>query len=450
MKPLRRCASVASVAPVVSVALLMVGQTARGQGVEEALDLATGSASVFTALNHNRVDLGDRTESTTEPSVGLAGTLAGDFNSGPNSLLLDYSGTVETRREESANQTTDSSWFSGASRFNHVGPGNRYDFGLGHTVRSVRNDTGFVTNLSSYDTQNVINAGAGVRFFPGDLSTLRISADASKGFGEGDLGDTTSYLAKAELERRLSNRSFAILTGSRSWADEENLDLIIDSAQLGYLINLDSGTFSIGAGVSEAESEFPNGAVTNSDAVIGYLNRTWIADQWTMSVSYDRSLSDSAIDQVVDVPRFGGPAELNVRLNDLSVTDAVDLRYTSRQLCDVCNFGLLLGGEARKSEFSGQTTHELRGGLDLGFQLTSLQRLEFSYLWQGETNEDAGVILEQVHRFDTRWSRQLAEETTFGVEFYQVYLRSRLDRADEEEFVLRLVLTHGFSMMSGR
>ena len=42
MKPLRRCASVASVAPVVSVALLMVGQTARGQGVEEALDLATG------------------------------------------------------------------------------------------------------------------------------------------------------------------------------------------------------------------------------------------------------------------------------------------------------------------------------------------------------------------------------------------------------------------------
>jgi hypothetical protein len=137
----------------------------------------------------------------------------------------------------------------------------------------------------------------------------------------------------------------------------------------------------------------------------------------------------------------------NVRLNEVVLSDRFDLRHTRRTLCDVCDFSVQVSGEIRESQESGETTHELGAGFDLGIQMSNLQRLEFRYLWQAETEENASEVQEQVHRFNSRWVRQLAEFTSFAVEFNQAYLRSKRQRPDEEEFELRLVLSHGFSLI---
>lgn len=430
-----------------AVSILLLGSGASAQGLEEALTEVTGSASVFAAMNHTRTDMDTGTETNTEPSLGLSGALGGEFVSGANSLALQYAGTVETSREDTSGESSDTSSFNGVSRFLHLDPGSRFDFNAGHTVRSVRNDTGFVINPNDYDTQNVVNAGAGFRLFPGDLTTLRLSADGSRSFGDTDSADNESWLGKAEIQRRLSSRSAALLTASRSWADEDNLDLTIDSAVLGYMTELESGSFTIGAGFSEAEAEFNDGEVIETDGITGYVTRVWQTPEWTSSVSYRRTLSDSAVDQVANPVMVGDFLDEDVLLNELTVTDAVDFQYTTRRLCGVCDGGVILAGSIRESEYTGATTHEYLAGFNLGIQLSNLQRLEFRYLWQGDAGEDSGTILEEVHRFNTRWSRLIGEDTRFGVEFNQSYLRSKLERNDEDEFVLRVVLTHGFSLV---
>lgn len=429
----------------VSVSVLSTQVSA--QGLEEALTEVTGSASVFAAMNHTRTDTATGTDTNTEPSVGLSGVLGGEFVSGANSLALQYAGTVETSRDNTAGESSDTSSFNGVSRFQHLDPASRFDFNAGHTVRSVRNDTGFVINPNDYDTQNVVNAGAGFRLYPGDLTTLRLSADGSRSFGDADAADNESWLGKAEIQRRLSSRSASLLTASRSWADEDNLDLTIDSAVLAYITELESGSFTIGAGFSKAEAEFNGGQVIESDGIVGYMTRVWLTPEWTSSLSYTRTLSDSAIDQVANPTVVGGFLDEDVRLNELAVTDTVDFQYTTRGLCDVCDGGMILSGSIRESEYTGATTHEYLAGVNLGIQISSLQRLEFRYLWQGDAGDDAGTVLEEIHRFDTRWSRLIGEETTFGLELNQSYLRSKLARNDEDEFVLRVVLTHGFSLV---
>jgi len=429
----------------VSISLLSAQVSA--QGLEDALTEVTGSASVFAAMNHTRTDTATGTDTNSEPSAGLSGALGGEFVSGANSLALQYAGTVETSRDNTSGESSDTSSFNGISRFQHLDPASRFDFNAGHTVRSVRNDTGFVINPNDYDTQNVINAGAGFRLYPGDLTTLRLSADASRSFGDTDAADNESWLGKAEIQRRLSSRSAALLTASRSWADEDDLDLTIDSAMLGYITELETGSFTVGAGFSKAEAEFPGGAVVDSDGVTGYLTRAWQTTDWTSSLSYRRTLSDSAIDQVANPAVVGGFLDEDVRLNELTITDSVDFQYTTRRLCDVCDGGMVLSGSIRESEYTGATTHEYLAGLNLGLQISGLQRLEFRYLWQGDAGSKSGTILEEIHRFDTRWSRLVGEETTFGVELNQSYLRSKLARNDEDEFVLRVVLTHGFSLV---
>ena len=430
-----------------AVSVLLFSSQANAQGLENALTEVTGSASIFTSLNHTRTDTDTGTETNTEPSVGLSGALGGEFVSGANSLALQYGGTVETSRDDTSGDSSDTSYFNGISRFLHQDPASRFDFNAGHTIRSVRNDTGYVINPNDYDTQNVINAGAGFKLYPGDLTTLRLSADGSRSFGDTDIAENESWLGKAEVQRRLSSRSAALLTASRSWADEDELDLTIDSAVLGYMTELESGSFTIGAGFSEAEAEFNGGEVIESDGITGYVTRVWQTSEWTSSVSYRRTLSDSAIDQVANPAVVGDFLEEDVLLSELATTDAVDFQYTTRGLCDVCDGGMILSASIRESEYTGETTHEYLAGLNLGVQISNLQRLEFRYLWQGDAGEDSGTVLEEIHRFNTRWSRLVGEETTFGVEFNQSYLRSKLETDDEDEFILRVVLTHGFSLV---
>ena len=431
---------------LIFVALMSPLSQAFAQALEENLARVEGNASVFTALTHNRVDEPAGTERETEGRLGLEGSVAGEWVSGGNSALLDYSARAETSRNSDIGSGGDNSTITGLSRFSHADPSSPLEFNAGHTVRTVRNNTGFLIDPTNYDTQNVINAGAGLRLEPGALTTVRVSADGARAYGDSDEGDTDSYNAKATLQRKLSERSFGLVNGSRSWSDEGATEVTIDAYQVGYRSIDEFGTFSIGGGVSEAETEFTSGPVTKSDGVTAYLTKDWVTMDWTTSFSYNRTLSDSAIDLVLN-PETPDGFSSNVRLTEVVLSDRFDLRHTRRALCDVCDFSMQVSGEIRESQATGETTNQLGAGWDLGIQIANLQRLEFRYIWQAETEENASEIQEQVHRFNSRWVRQLAEFTSFSVEFNQAYLRSKRERPDEDEFELRLVLSHGFSLI---
>ena len=416
------------------------------QDLSEGVTQVSGSGSVFTALTHTRTDLGDTTDTRTEPGFGVAGNLGGRLESGANSIALQYGGTLETERDLGQGEQTDSSTVTGASRFVHFDPASPLDFNVGHTVSSVRNNTGFVVNPSSYDTQNTLSAGAGLRFYPGELSSLRFSGQAGHSFGSGELNDKESLTASTEFSRRLSERSSGSLIGSRSWSDDSGVDITIDSAQLVYYRTLETGSFSIGGGVSNADTEFPDGTVTESDAGTGFVERRWVAEDWRTSMLYERTLSDSATDLSLDFPEIFDFLPDTVRIRDLVISDSILVTHSSSQLCAGCNLGFGAEAALLESQITGATTHEYSGSLSFGFQLTNLQRLSFGYTWQGDAGDDAGTIVDQIHRFNTRWARELAEDTEFGIELNQSWLRSRLARNDQEQFSLRLVLTKGFSL----
>lgn len=434
-------------APILVGLCIFGANAASGQGLSDKVTAIYGSGSVFSGLTHTRTDTGADTDTNTEPSVGLSGSLGGNMESGANSIQLRYGGTLETRRDTFGGGQTDSSSVTGASRYAHFDPASRFDFNLGHTVSSVRNDTGFVINPSSYDTRNTLSAGAGLRFLPGELSTLRFSGQAGKSFGGDELNGGESFTASADLTRRLSERSSASLVGSRSWSDDDGLDTTIDSAQVIYNRALENGSFGIGVGASRSENEFADGSVSDNDAGTGFLNRTWASDDSQTTFAYNRRLSDSTTDLSLDIPESLDFLPESILIRDLGVSDSVTITHSANsRLCDVCTLGLVAEAALVESQITGATTHEYRTGINLGVQLTSLQRLSFGYSWQGDAGEDEGTIIDQIHSLNTRWTRQLSENTSFSVDFNQSYLRSKLARNDQEQFTLRLVLAHGFSL----
>lgn len=420
------------------------------QGLSDSVTSISGSASVFSAVTHTRTDAGDTTETNTEPSLGVSGSLGGNLESGANSLAMQYGGTLETERDLSEGDQGDNSSITGASRYIYYDPGSRFDFNLGHTVSSVRNNTGFVVNPSSYDTQNTLSAGTGLRFYPGELSTLRFSGRAGRSYGKGQLGDRESFTASADFSRRLSERSTGSLVGSRSWSETGNVDTTIDSAQVIYSRALENGSFSFGVGGSEAETEYQDGSVSESDAMTGFADRTWDSENWSTSAQYNRRLYDSATELSVNLPEVFDFLPETVQLRELVVSDSVLITHRTTQLCSGCRLGLAAEAVVLESQLTDRTTHEYRASASFGFQLTDLQRLSFVYSWQGDAGEEAGTIIDQIHRFNTRWTRQLAEDTSFSVEFNQSYLRTRSARNDREQFALKLILTRGFSLMDDR
>ena len=419
---------------------------ATAQGLSDNISRLSGSASVFTGITHTRTDRGASTDTNTEPGAGVSGQVGGELESGANALVLRYGGTLQTSRDTVGSDRSGNTSITGASRYTHFDPDSRVDFNLGHSISSVRNNTGFDVNPSSYDTRNSLSAGAGLRFYPGDLSTLRFFGQAGRSFSEGDLENQQSYTVGSELSRRLSERSTGGLNLSRSWSDERGTDITIDSAQLVYSLQMESGYFSIGAGGSQAETEYTDGTTSKIDAGTGFAERAWVTSNWRTSVKFDRSLSDSATDLSLNLPPVFSFLPDTIRLRDLVVRDSLLLTHNNQLVCDACNLGVYAQGAVLESQNSGVTTHEYRTGINLGFQLTSLQRLDFGYSWQGDADEDASVIVDQIHRFNTSWTRQIAENTTFGVEFYQSYLRSKSVRNDQDQFELRLVLSRGFSL----
>lgn len=435
----------------VFTAFFLFSLTVSGQGLSDNVTSISGSGSLFSALTHTRTDLGSRTASNTEPSLGLAGRLGGNLESGANALALQYGGTLETSRDLPEGDQTDNSSVSGASRYTYFDPGSHFDFNLGHTVSSVRNDTGFVINPSSYDTRNTLSAGAGLRFYPGALSTVRVSGQAGKSYSSGDLNDTESLTASTEISRRLSERSTGSLVGSRSWSSEDNIDITIDTAQLVYDLSLETGTFRVGGGLSQSETDFAVGTTSESEAVTGFLERSWVSRESRTSVEYNRRLSDSTTDLSLDIPPIFDFLPDTVRIRDLVVSDSLLVSHNTSKLCAACSLSLAAEAVLLESQVTGETTHEFRTNVNLGLQLTTLQRLNFGYSWQGEAEENTATIFEQIHRFNTSWTRQLAEDTSFSVQFNQSYLRSRRPESnDQDRFVLKFLLTRGFSLMAQR
>jgi len=423
---------------------------ATAQGLSDNVSRLSGSASVFTGVTHTRTDRGASTDTNTEPGVGVSGRIGGTLESGANALALQYGGTLETNQDTVGGGQAGNTSITGASRYTYFDPGSRVDFNLGHTISSVRNNTGFEVNPAGYDTQNTLSAGAGVRFNPGALTTLRFFGQAGQSFGDNSLEDQESYTAGSELSRRLSERSTGGLNASRSWSDERGTDITIDSAQLVYSLQMESGYLRVGAGGSQAETQLAGGTTSESDAVTGFAERAWVAPNWRTSLKYDRSLSDSATDLSLNLPPEFSFLPDTVRLRDLVVKDSLLLSHNNQQLCNACDLGVYVEGAILESQISNTTTHEYRTGVNLGFQLTSLQRLNFGYSWQGDADEGATNIVDQIHRFNTSWTRRIAENTTFGVEFYQSYLRSKSLRNDQDQFELRMVLSHGLSLTGAR
>ncbi|UQG54176.1 MULTISPECIES: hypothetical protein [unclassified Marinobacter] len=434
----------AALIAVCGLPLPLAAQVSDGSAVKAI----SGSASVFTAATHTRTDRGNTTDTRTEPSVGVSGSLGGALASGANSLQLRYRGTLETRRDTGDGDQTNRSSILGAARYAYFDPAQPLDFNLGHSVTSVRNNTGFVVNPSSYDTRNTLSAGAGLRFNAGSLSTLRLFSQAGQSFGGGSLNDENSITTGAELTRRLSERSSASLNANRSWSDGNSVNQTIDSAQLVYQRQLENGSFSIGGGKSWATSEYSDNSENNSDALTGFADRSWVADQYRTSVQYNRRLSDSATDLSLNLPPEFDFLPETVQLRDLVVSDSLSASHSTDLLCDACTLNLAAEAALLKSQLSGDQTHEYRSSISLGVQLTDLQRISFGYSWLGDAQDEAGTIVDQIHRFDTRWSRQLAENTQFAVAFSQSYLRNDLGRDDRDQYVIRLELTHGFALTS--
>ncbi|WP_336366672.1 hypothetical protein [Marinobacter sp. C2H3] len=439
-----------TVAPGVLAQTPPAQTAAKTNGTAEGVTALNGSASVFTAVTHTRTSAAGGTESNTEPSIGVSGDIGGSWQRGASRLDLRYGGSLETTRDRPTGGQTDNSSVTGLSRFNYLDPANPVDFNLGHSIESVRNSTGFVINPSSYDTRQTVTGGAGLRLRPGDLTTLRLSAQAGHSYGGGAVNAGDSVTASAELARRLDERSTGSLVASRSWSNEDQLDITIDSAQLIYDRLLDAGRFRIGAGVSQADTQYPNASDTTSDAVTGFAERSWTGDGFQTSVSFNRRLSDSVTDISLNLPPIFDFLPDSVRVRDLVISDSILITHNNDNLCDICNVGFGLEGAILKSQLTDTTTHEYTASANLGLQITDLQRLEFAYSWQADAGESAGDMVQQIHRLDSRWVRQLAEYTRFAVEFNQSYLDTTLPVPNERQYVLRLVLTHGFSLMANR
>jgi hypothetical protein len=179
-----------------------------------------------------------------------------------------------------------------------------------------------------------------------------------------------------------------------------------------------------------------------------------VADQYRTSVQYNRRLSDSATDLSLNLPPEFDFLPETVELRDLVVSDSVSISHSTDLLCNACTLSVAAEAALLKSQISGDKTHEYRSSVSLGVQLTDLQRITFGYSWQGDAEDQAGTIVDQIHRFDTRWSRQLAENTEFAVAFNQSYLRSDLGSGtgsdDRDQYVIRLELTHGFALNGRR
>src|SRR5690554_279130 len=140
------CAAVVLSAPVVA------------QSLSDSVESVSGSASAYGEAAPTRMDTADGRRNNTKPGAGVSGQVGGALRSGANHLSLNYGGSLSTSRDLPSGDQTDSSSINGAARYDYATSANPLDFNLGHSIQSVRNNTGFLLNAGDYDTRNTLRS----------------------------------------------------------------------------------------------------------------------------------------------------------------------------------------------------------------------------------------------------------------------------------------------------
>ncbi|GGY80071.1 hypothetical protein GCM10007071_29240 [Marinobacter zhanjiangensis] len=398
----------------------------------------TATTTLFSDLTHSEYE----SDSDTRAGAGIRGDIGADLTSGAHSLVGRYGATLETERSSRGRGDDDNFSLRGSSRYHYFQPGSRFDFNAGHSVRSVRNDTGFRLDDSSYDTQNSASAGAGINFYPGDVTTFRVAGQGSRTWQEGDTPDSESVSVNANLSRQVSEQTSVFLTGSRTWEEEEGADeIILDSASVGLRSMLHNGSFSASVGVSSAENDnFEN------EAVIGSLARTWDTSLTNTRLKYDRTQSSNLLDLAfAPIPELGIEDEFSVRYQGVTVRDQLSLSHRTRRICDLCTVNLI--GQLAKDEevANGDETWEYLAGAGVRLAVTDVKSLSLDYRWQGDALEERSTIDDERHSFAVTYRHQLTELATWGASFDTAMTRGL---SDEERYRARLFVTLGWDSMN--
>ena len=397
----------------------------------------TATTTLFSDLTHSQ----DETDDDTRAGAGIRGDIGADLSSGAHSLVGRYGATLETERSSISNGDDDNFSVRGSSRYDYNQPGSRFDFNAGHSVRSVRNDTGFRLDDAGFDTRNSASAGAGVNFYPGDVTTFRVAGQGGKTWQESDTPDSDFVSVNADLNRRVSEQSSVFLTGRRSWEDDEDTDeIVLDSASVGLQSQLHNGSFSTSVGVSRAENDnFEN------EAVIGSLARTWDTSLTNTRISYDRTQSSDLLDLAFEpIPELGIEDEFSIRDRGVTVRDQVSFTHNNRRVCDLCTVNLTAQAAKEEVDATSEDTWEYLAGAGLRLAVTDLKSLNFDYRWQGDALEDRSTIDDERHRFIVTYRHQLTELATWGASFDTTLTRGL---SDEERYRARLFVTVGWDGM---
>ena len=394
----------------------------------------TATTTIFTDLTHTSTDR----DNDTRGGVGIRGDVGALLQSGAHNFNARYGALMESERSSLARNEDDDLSFYGSSRYDFYRPGGRFDANAGHTIRSVRNATGFALDPAQYSTQNALSAGAGVSFYPGALTSLRLGGQAGKTWEEDRLEDGESASVDAALTRRFSERTNLSLNGSRSWEERGDTSLTLDNATVGTDTRFENGSLSMQAGVSRAQDDdFEN------DAVIGSLVRTWVSERSDTQLSFDRTQTSTLLDLTfAPIPDFGLDNEFSIRLQGLTLRNSVGLTHNNRNFCSLCTVRFIARGTEREDVQTEVTDYEYLLGTGISIAMDTLQTLDFDYRWQGDAFTDRTTIDDEVHRFYVTGRRQLTELATFGASVGADITRGTDDR---ERYIARLFFTLGWA-----
>lgn len=393
----------------------------------------TATTTVFTDLTHTRSDRNN----DTRAGAGIRGDVGASLQSGAHNFNARYGALLETQKSSLSRNENDRLSFSGSSRYNFYQPGGRFDANAGHTIRSVRNATGFAIDPGQYSTQNAISAGAGVSFYPGALTNFRVGGQVGKTWEEDSLQDGESAGVDAALTRRVSERTNLSLNGSRSWEERGDTSLTLDNATAGLDTRFENGSLNVYGGVSRAkDDDFEN------DAVIGSLARTWVSDRSDTRLSFDRTQTSTLLDLTfAPIPEFGLDDEFSIRLQGLTLRNSVGLTHNNRNICSLCTVRFIARGTERENVQTEEKDYEYLLGTGVSIAVDALQTLDFDYRWQGDAFTDRTTIDDEVHRFYVTWRRQLTELATLGASVGTDITRGTDDR---ERYIGRLFFTMGW------
>lgn len=417
-----------------SVLPLIAAVAAFGVQAEELSYLA--STTVFTDVTHT--ERGSRDD--TRAGAGISGDIGANWLSGAHHFQALYGGTLQTDRSSLATGDQDNLSIRGSSRYNFYEPGSRFDFNAGHSIRSVRNATGFTLDNSGYDTQNAVNAGAGVLFYPGELTTLRLGGQAAKTWAEDDVDDGESQSIEANLMRQVSERSMVYLVGNRAWEEERGTDITLESASVGMETRLENGLFSVSIGGSRAES----GDMEN-DAVIGSIARQWETSLTNTRISYERTQSSTLLDlALAPIPELGIEDEFSVRVQGVTVNDIITLVHSTRRICDLCTVNFILRASEEESIETGDEMWEYLVGAGVGLAVADDKTVNFDYRWQADAFEDRSTIDDERHDFIVTYRHHLTDLASWGVAFDTAFTRGI---TDQDRYQARLFFTLGWDGM---